>query len=181
MYAAAALADVDAVAAEDLLEQLVDANLLLQLRPGRFQFHDLLRQYARTLDPEPEAVRRLLDYYLYATSAASTAIFSSQLQPLPGPAPVRLPEFDSASEGLEWIDTEGANVLATISVLRSRGCVRNTSGGLGLAVAPCFFQRGRVYEMDEALELALRAAAGRVGGVTGAVVDRQPRAVPPRR
>lgn len=157
MYAAAALADVDAVDAEDLLEQLVDANLVLQLRPGRFQFHDLLRQYARTLDPEPDAVRRLLDYYLHATAAASTAIFSSQLQPLPEPVPVRLPEFTSASDGLEWIDTEGANVLATIRFAESSGASEHV-WRLGLAVASCFFQRGRVYEMDEALELALRAA-----------------------
>ncbi|MGW6199093.1 BTAD domain-containing putative transcriptional regulator [Kribbella sp. NPDC055110] len=155
MYAAAALADVDPVDAEDLLEQLVDANLLLQLHPGRFQFHDLLRQYARTLEPEPDAVRRLLDYYLYATAAASTAIFSSQLQPLPEPVPVRLPEFTSASDGLEWIDTEGANVLATIRFADSSP---EHAWRLGLAVAPCFYQRGRVYEMDEALELALRAA-----------------------
>ncbi|MFG1910139.1 BTAD domain-containing putative transcriptional regulator [Kribbella sp. NPDC048928] len=157
MYAVAALADVDALEAEDLLEQLVDANLLLQLRPGRFQFHDLLRQYARTLEPEPEAVRRLLDYYLYATAAASTAIFSSQLQPLPEPVPVRLPEFASAADGLEWIDREGANVLATIRFAESHG-LPVLGWRLGLAVASCFFQRGQVDEMDEALELALRAA-----------------------
>ncbi|MER7249173.1 BTAD domain-containing putative transcriptional regulator [Kribbella sp. NPDC000426] len=156
MYAAAALADVDEVEAEDLLEQLVDANLLLQLRPGRFQFHDLLRQYARMLAPEPDAVRRLLDYYLYATAEASAAIFSSRLHPLPEPAPVRLPEFASAADGLEWIDTEGANVLATLRAAESSEHVWRT----GLAVASCFFQRGRVYEMDEALQLALRAAAG---------------------
>ncbi|WP_432879140.1 BTAD domain-containing putative transcriptional regulator [Kribbella sp. CA-245084] len=157
MYAAAALADLDVVEAEDLLEQLVDANLLLQLRPGRFQFHDLLRQYARTLAPEPDAVRRLLDYYLYATAEASAAIFSSRPQPLPEPTPVRLPQFDSAADGLEWIDAEGANVLATLmSAESSPEHVWRT----GLAVASCFFQRGRVYEMDEALQLALRAAVG---------------------
>ncbi|MFF0270907.1 BTAD domain-containing putative transcriptional regulator [Kribbella sp. NPDC004536] len=156
-YAAAALAQVDVFEAEDLLEQLVDANLLLQLRPGRFQFHDLLRQYARTLPAEPDAVRRLLDYYLHATAAASTAIFSSQLQPLPEPAPVRLPEFASAADGLEWIDSEGANVLATIRFAASSGAVEH-AWRLGLSVASCFFQRRQVDEMEEALELALRAA-----------------------
>ncbi|MGZ0152230.1 BTAD domain-containing putative transcriptional regulator [Kribbella sp. WER1] len=156
-YAAAALADVDAFEAEDLLEQLVDANLLLQLRPGRFQFHDLLRQYARTLPTEPDAGRRLLDFYLYATAAASTAIFSSQLQPLPSPAPVRLPEFTSAADGLEWVDAEGANVLAAIRFAESSGAVDHAYQ-LGLAIASCFFQRGRVDEMDEALEVALRTA-----------------------
>ncbi|WP_427890561.1 BTAD domain-containing putative transcriptional regulator [Kribbella sp. GL6] len=154
VYAAAALADVDAFEAEDLLERLVDANLLLQLRPGRFQFHDLLRQYARTLHPEPDAVRRLLDYYLHATTAASTAIFGSQQQ---SPPPVRVPEFASAADGLEWVDTEGANVLATIAYAAASGAADH-AWQLGLAIAPCFFQRGRVYELDEALDLALRAA-----------------------
>ncbi|MFI5698196.1 BTAD domain-containing putative transcriptional regulator [Kribbella sp. NPDC051586] len=157
MYAAAALADVDAVEAEALLEKLVDANLLLQLRPGRFQFHDLLRQYARTLTPEPDAVRRLLDYYLYATAEASAAIFGSRLHPLPDPPPVRVPAFDSAADGLEWIDAEGANVLATI---RFAEFSPEHAWRLGLAVASCFFQRGRLYEMDEALQHALDAAEG---------------------
>ncbi|MEU8221046.1 BTAD domain-containing putative transcriptional regulator [Kribbella sp. NPDC048915] len=156
-YGAAALADVDPLEAEDLLEQLVDANLLLQLRPGRFQFHDLLRQYARTLGAEPVAVRRLLDYYLYATAAASTAIFSSPVLPLDEPSPVRLPAFASASDGLEWIDTEGANVLATIRYAESSGASQH-AWRLGVVVASGFFQRGRVDEMNEALELALRAA-----------------------
>lgn len=157
MYAAAALADVDVVAAEDLLEQLVDANLLLQPHPGRFQFHDLLRQYARTLEPDPQAVRRLLDFYLYATAEASAAIFGSRLHPLPEPAPVRLPDLASVADGLAWIDTEGANVLATIRFAEASGALEH-AWRTGLAVASCFFQRGRVYELDEALEPALRAA-----------------------
>ncbi|WP_329001897.1 NB-ARC domain-containing protein [Kribbella sp. NBC_00709] len=157
MYAAAALADVGVVEAEDLLEQLVDANLLLQLRPGRFQFHDLLRQYARTLAPEPDAVRRLLDYYLSATAEASAAIFGSRLHPLPEPATVRLPEFASVADGLAWIDTEGANVLATIRYAESSGALEH-AWRTGLAVASCFFHRGRVDELDEALDQALRAA-----------------------
>lgn len=157
MYAAAALADLDVVEAEDLLEQLVDANLLMQLRPGRFQFHDLLRQYARTLVPEPDAVRRLLDYYLYATAEASAAIFGSRLHPLPEPATVRLPDFASVADGLAWIDAEGANVLETIRYAEARGSMEH-AWRTGLAVAPCFFQRGRFYEMDEALQLGLRAA-----------------------
>jgi DNA-binding SARP family transcriptional activator/Tfp pilus assembly protein PilF len=144
--AAAALAQVDPIDAEDLLEQLVDANLLLQLRPGRFQFHDLLRQYAGTLDAEPDAVRRLLDYYLDATEEASAAIFSSRPNALP------------PSKGLEWIDTEGANVLATIRYAEAHNSLEH-AWRLGLAVASCFYQRGRIYEMDEALGLALRAAA----------------------
>ncbi|MGW6277187.1 AfsR/SARP family transcriptional regulator [Kribbella sp. NPDC055071] len=144
--AAAALAQLDPVDAEDLLEQLVDANLLLQLRPGRFQFHDLLRQYAGTLDAEPDAVRRLLDYYLYATEEASAAIFSSR------------PQAPPPSTGLEWIDAEGANVLATLRYAEAHNSLEH-AWRLGLAVASCFYQRGRIYEMDEALALALRAAA----------------------
>lgn len=156
-YAAAALAEVDPVDAEDLLEQLVDANLLLQLRPGRFQFHDLLRQYAGTLGAEPGAVQRLLDYYLYATAEASGAIFSTRLLQLPMPPPVPLPVFETAADGLAWIDIEGANVLATVRIAEASGADQH-AWRLGLAASSCFYQRARIYEMEEALELALRAA-----------------------
>jgi tetratricopeptide (TPR) repeat protein len=68
-----------------------------------------------------------------------------------------VPDFASVADGLAWIDTEGANVLATIRYAESSGALEH-AWRTGLAVAPCFFQRGRADELDEALELALRAA-----------------------
>ena len=72
-YSAAALAGISADEADFCLEALFDGNLLKQAAPGRFQFHDLVRDCARQLlcETEPEgdqreAVERLLDYYLFA-------------------------------------------------------------------------------------------------------------------
>jgi len=154
-------------AARQLADVYLEGRLFIDLHgytPGRepvtaLQALDrLLRTLSvRTLDAEPDAVRRLLDYHLYATAEASTAIFSSRLHPLPMPPPVTLPVFKTVADGLEWIDTDGANVLATIRFAEASGALQH-AWRLGLAVASCFFQRGRIYEMDEALDLALRAA-----------------------
>ncbi|WP_344150018.1 AfsR/SARP family transcriptional regulator [Kribbella yunnanensis] len=62
--AAAALAGIDVPAAEVLLENLVDASLLLAPRPGRYEFHDLLRGYATEVADDAKAVSRLVEHYL---------------------------------------------------------------------------------------------------------------------
>ncbi|MFC4063076.1 BTAD domain-containing putative transcriptional regulator [Planomonospora corallina] len=48
-HAAAALAGVPVFEAEELLENLLDAHMLLQREPGRYTLHDLLREHARSL------------------------------------------------------------------------------------------------------------------------------------
>ena len=70
LHAAASVAGTDARTAERLLESLLDHNLLAQHAPYRYQFHDLVRLYARTLGEAPEAaeecdaaLQRLLDHY----------------------------------------------------------------------------------------------------------------------
>jgi len=68
--AAAALAQVSVPAADRLLEDLVDARLLVQTAPGRYRLHPLVRAYvrgnARGLDRHSmrRALHRLLDHYL---------------------------------------------------------------------------------------------------------------------
>ncbi|UZJ30902.1 AfsR/SARP family transcriptional regulator [Streptomyces endophytica] len=72
LAAAAALLDMDADSAEDLIESLVDASLLESAAPGRYRFHDLVRLYARACAERDEhppterdaALSRLLDFYL---------------------------------------------------------------------------------------------------------------------
>ena len=73
-WSAAALADAPRREAEDVLEALVDAHLLRSAEPGRYTFHDLLREYARRLGTgEPEQPRRRLhDYYLAAADGRPT-------------------------------------------------------------------------------------------------------------
>jgi DNA-binding SARP family transcriptional activator len=68
--AAAALADAGAREAEVILEDLLDAHLLSQPGPDRYQFHDLVREHARETVCRVEsprtremAARRLLNHY----------------------------------------------------------------------------------------------------------------------
>ncbi|MEV4433190.1 BTAD domain-containing putative transcriptional regulator [Streptomyces sp. NPDC049555] len=65
--AAAAALGLDEPEAEDLLEPLVDAALLESPAPGRYRYHDLVRDFARQLAPAQETLaveRRLLDHLL---------------------------------------------------------------------------------------------------------------------
>ncbi|MFJ4472882.1 BTAD domain-containing putative transcriptional regulator [Streptomyces sp. NPDC089424] len=78
---AAAVLDLAAEDAEDLLESLVDMSLLESAAPGRYRFHDLVRLYARACAERDEhppgerqaAMSRLLDFYL-ATAAGVYAM-----------------------------------------------------------------------------------------------------------
>jgi tetratricopeptide (TPR) repeat protein len=70
---ASALVDAPVEQAEALLDELYDRHLLEESRAGRFQLHDLVRDYARELardtDPEPRrraVIERLLGYCLDA-------------------------------------------------------------------------------------------------------------------
>ncbi|OON72258.1 tetratricopeptide repeat protein [Streptomyces tsukubensis] len=82
LHAAAALLDLPAEAAEDVLESLVDTSLLESAAPGRYRYHDLVRLYARACaerDEQPaeqraQARSRLLDFYL----ASASAVYASE-------------------------------------------------------------------------------------------------------
>ncbi|GAA0579869.1 tetratricopeptide repeat protein [Kribbella sandramycini] len=129
--AAAALAGLAPVDAEQLLDQLVDASLLLELRPGRFEFHDLLRGYAAEVAEPGDGVLRLIEHYL--------AVGGAEL----GPA---------------WADLERANLLACLDVAATQewddAVVR-----LALVLAPYLHTRGRLDEIDHVLTAGLAAAA----------------------
>jgi nucleoside phosphorylase/tetratricopeptide (TPR) repeat protein len=79
--AAAATLGLSAAETKLVLRTLVNAHLLAQPSPDRFQMHDLLRTYARELSfkydakaAQTEALQRLLDQYVYAADRASRAI-----------------------------------------------------------------------------------------------------------
>ena len=118
-YAAAALLEVGTAAAAHLLGTLEQVNLLIQPEPGRYGFHDLLRTYATTLEPEgelPEQVLgRLLDHYRYAAGVAVDALYPYERDhrpriPAPGsPLPPQTADRDRAGP---WLQEELPNLLA---------------------------------------------------------------------
>ncbi|GAA2280583.1 BTAD domain-containing putative transcriptional regulator [Nonomuraea roseoviolacea subsp. roseoviolacea] len=144
---AAALAGITEEEAEDLLESLLDAHMLLQREPGRYTFHDLLREHARSIAEDDGAVLRLLTYYLHRARAAIDRLYPhsvAQREGIPRPATPVAPVRDAA-EALAWLDAERSNIIAT-AVHGPEVCL----GMLALAMRPYL---DRQAHHDDALTL----------------------------
>ncbi|WP_371528653.1 NB-ARC domain-containing protein [Streptomyces sp. NBC_01283] len=122
LAAAAAVLDLPAEEAEDLLESLVDTSLVESAAPGRYRYHDLVRLYARACaerelpaDEREAATSRLLDFYL-ATAARVYAIerpgdrTADHLETTPQ---VGL-EFSDGAKAFDWLHAEASCILACI-------------------------------------------------------------------
>ncbi|MFI6325597.1 BTAD domain-containing putative transcriptional regulator [Nonomuraea sp. NPDC050556] len=111
-YAASALADLPLDRAEALLEDLLDAHMLLQHEPGRYTFHDLLREFARSDAPvdSAAALERLARHYLDVASAAVDLYHPQGAGHRPHTAATR--SFRDAAEAIAWLDAERANLIA---------------------------------------------------------------------
>jgi DNA-binding SARP family transcriptional activator/tetratricopeptide (TPR) repeat protein len=128
--AAAALAAVTRGEAERLLESLVDDHLLQQPVAGRFRFHDLVRQHARSTASaeEPEtarraALRRLVGFHLH-TGHRGSRLLDQQHPPIDvgeppaGCTPAPLPD-DAAA--MTWFDVNHECVLAARQAAEDAG------------------------------------------------------------
>ncbi|HEU5353238.1 MAG TPA: BTAD domain-containing putative transcriptional regulator [Actinocrinis sp.] len=123
VYAAASIGDVDLLAAEKLLESLVSTNLLHLHSPRRYQFHDLIREYARSQSlQDGDAVRqtaynRLLAFYLHASEAACKKVYPDvyrvPFHETPD-APPEHPPWQNRTQALHWLDDEIDNLVAAI-------------------------------------------------------------------
>jgi DNA-binding SARP family transcriptional activator/tetratricopeptide (TPR) repeat protein len=118
--AAAALAGLDELTSERLLDHLVEANLVEAVGTGRYQLHDLIRLYAAGLDSDPaerrDALARLLDWLAHTSEAARLARGGRLRQkvlhdPLPGVRPV---VFAGDADALAWFDQEWVTLVAAI-------------------------------------------------------------------
>jgi tetratricopeptide (TPR) repeat protein len=134
--AAAALADVGAGTARQMLEQLQDEHLLQQNAPGRYAFHDLLRTYARELAAEEsagrtdlEALTRLFDHYRYTAAVAMDLIepATRERRPRVPPPDTGAHEFAGRAEALGWLQTERPNLLAVAARAASCGLAAHVS------------------------------------------------------
>ncbi len=118
MRAAAVLADLPPEEGEEILEDLLDANMLMQQEIGRYTFHNLLREQAfRTAGDEESAetrnaaLTRLLDHYLHTAAAAMDLLYPDGSRHRPRFAePVDLP-FEDVVGATAWMDAERANLI----------------------------------------------------------------------
>lgn len=116
-YAAANLLGFELRPAERLLESLLADSLLVQRRFGRYEFHDLVRAYAKGLDESRDrsAAARLLDYY-EATARRADRLLAHHSVPTgtAPPEPEVVPELGDASAALAWMRAERDNLLAAV-------------------------------------------------------------------
>ncbi|WP_456248282.1 BTAD domain-containing putative transcriptional regulator [Longispora urticae] len=113
---AAALAGQAAADVATPLALLCDANLLME-QDGRYHMHDLVRMYATELatrSPEtPDALARLLDWYLRACADADRTLGSTVDR---GLEPSGL-TFADEWAAVSWFDTEGTAIVAVVAAV----------------------------------------------------------------
>jgi DNA-binding SARP family transcriptional activator/Tfp pilus assembly protein PilF len=116
---AAVLAQLSLDQAEEALEALFDDNLLLQNGPGRYHFHDLVRDCAYQLltEHDDEAVQhaareRIFSYYFQcaATWCEPMARDPFRFGPDVMSAIVNVRTPKSTAQAVEWLRTESSNI-----------------------------------------------------------------------
>ncbi|MGW6027838.1 tetratricopeptide repeat protein [Streptomyces sp. NPDC055099] len=160
-YAAAALDDIPLAAARRRLESLYTDHLLDEPVPGRYQLHDLLREYARALairhDQPAERTRaaeRLLDYYQHTAQIADRHLNRVPCpRPPPAAPPAAAPSLPDWAAALTWMRTERNNLLACLYTAGPSPAPRVV--GLTAAMAAFLRQEG---PWPQAVTLHQRAA-----------------------
>ncbi|HEY2549686.1 MAG TPA: BTAD domain-containing putative transcriptional regulator [Streptosporangiaceae bacterium] len=121
---AASLAGLPLAEAGQGLRELVRASLLEQPAPGRFAFHDLLRDYAAeraksagSQASRRAAIRRMLDHYLHTALAAAALLDSQQflIGAASRVAAVTAGHFADRAAAASWFETEHVALMAAIS------------------------------------------------------------------
>ncbi|MGP3914475.1 AfsR/SARP family transcriptional regulator [Nonomuraea sp. 10N515B] len=158
----AALAGWPEHRAEAALERLLDARLLEPAGPDRYQFHDLVRLYAREQELAGEgrasAVRRVLHHYL-ATAIQAEGLESGRTTDFDHfPAEQPGEEITTAEAANEWVERERDNLLAAVRQAASDS-TDQTAAVLANVTQWLFDRRGWFSELVEMSEKALRSAA----------------------
>ncbi|TWD83706.1 DNA-binding SARP family transcriptional activator [Kribbella amoyensis] len=102
--------------ADRLLENLLEANMVMQYAPDRYRFHDLLGLYARRLltdDGEADAARARLYAWYAETATAAMEWAYPQLVRLAG-HPKRDAFFAAETDALSWLDVELPALLTVV-------------------------------------------------------------------
>lgn len=132
--AAAALLDADEPAAEQLAVALAAASLIEETAPGRWRYHDLVREHAAGLAAQHDtaaernaATARVIDYYLRGSAAADLLVLPGRLRIAPAfGLPIRNPPaFATIADALAWCDAKQAGLLEA----------QKTAAALGLHAA----------------------------------------------
>ncbi|MEV6644617.1 tetratricopeptide repeat protein [Amycolatopsis sp. NPDC051371] len=112
----AALAGCDVAEARLVLDDLHEVSLLEEAAPERYQMLDPLKEFAAVEPAPPQALVRLLDFYLVTLAAAVGAAYPFDRAQLPASdrSCAVTPEFADARAALRWIADERDNLVAAI-------------------------------------------------------------------
>ncbi len=180
-YAVAALADVTAGRASELLDVLARAHLIHVTSPGRYGLHDLLRAYARELAGDPgerySALTRLFDHYLATAAAAMDTLYpaESSRRPRVPPSTTPVPAVATATAAQDWLDAQRAILVAVTVQVTDDGrpgyvskladtLFRYLDGGSHYPEAVVVHSRARIIA-QQAGDRAAEAAALKVLGL----------------
>lgn len=129
--AVSVLADISEAQARAALSRLEMASLLQQPAPGRYQFHDLLREYAhdRAVEehPDPEradALERLGRWYLAGACAAADILYSEFVRLAEPTSPTMTfdaPQHYDESHSIAWLLAERRNLMACVRHFATHG------------------------------------------------------------
>jgi tetratricopeptide (TPR) repeat protein len=143
--------------ARDLLEDLLDHHLLVQHERDRYTFHDLVREFARSLsDGEP---RGLLDYYLHVANTAAHVLQPGRPDSSPkvDRVPVDVPTLRDAASAMTWLRTERENLVSSVRFLAEIGDDHNT-WALTRDIGHSLVITHRLDDLDEIHALSFTAA-----------------------
>ncbi|MFG1924705.1 BTAD domain-containing putative transcriptional regulator [Cryptosporangium sp. NPDC048952] len=143
------------------LRELVAAHLVIENGPGRFTYHDLLRDYAVELSTdEDDAFVGALDYYLH--TAIETRQVLAPARPLDRlmdrPPGLARHDFTDASAVVAWYETERGALLEMTRAAERRGFDAHVCQ-LAAALSMVQHMSGRWRDWMIQAELALLSAA----------------------
>jgi tetratricopeptide (TPR) repeat protein len=122
--AAAILLGRKPMAAVPELDELVSAHLLFESSPGRYRTHDLLALYARRrAAAEPDALHRLLSWYLLNVDAATRIMLPSfWIEDRTELALTGVPyDFADAAQARAWLAAELPNLTKAVTYAADHG------------------------------------------------------------
>ncbi|MFK0259673.1 ATP-binding protein [Streptomyces sp. NPDC090445] len=166
--AAAAVVGEPAAAAGRLLGELRAANLVMEVRPGRFRMHDLVRDYARECaradEPREEleaGTVRVLAWYAHSAESVADVLLGRARHRVDtaaapdGCVPLR---FASLTEALEWCEAERANLKACVEAAHTAG--NPVAWQLPYALWPFLYLRHHHGDLLSVGTVARKAAEG---------------------
>jgi DNA-binding SARP family transcriptional activator/tetratricopeptide (TPR) repeat protein len=160
--AAAALAGIEPAPAQQLLDRLTNVSLLEQRFPGRYELHDLLRDFALE-QPRPDgsaAYVRLGHWYVHTAANAQARLTSIHHrlpvapEPPEGVEPMR---FTSHRDAVAWFDLERWAIVEIVESAADHD-LHESGAVLGGLTWTYLYMRGQAQLMIGILEHAVDCA-----------------------